>query len=199
MLYILIEVMDMPTFGEQLKSLRIKKGMTQEQLAQKLNTTKAAISRYEKNQRQPKLELLTEMAMILDANADDLYSLFLGSSECDGEQGDYATRMNAMAKWVKTVTGGNASGNPAPGEDVSSIVYDPGDAFSDRCFTVRKSVPSANGTMKLTISVEPGGMKLKDLISLLDYLKNNDLAGDGIMELMDFMKAAYKSGEKDSE
>lgn len=199
MLYIHIEVMYMATLGEQLKSLRIKKGMTQEQLAKKLNTTKAAISRYEKDQRQPKLELLTEMAMILDANADDLYSMFLESTKCDGEQGAYAAKMNAMAKWVETITGGNASQNPATSKFVSSISYDPGDSFSDRCFSVKKTVSSINGPMKLTISVEPEGMKLKDLISLLDYLKSNDLAGDGILELMDFMKAAYKSGKRDSE
>ena len=66
----------MPTLGEQIKDLRIKNGMTQEELAQKLNTTKAAISRYESNQRQPKLEVLTSIAMILNANPDELFGLY---------------------------------------------------------------------------------------------------------------------------
>lgn len=205
MLYILIEVMDMPTLGEQLKSLRIKKGMTQEQLAQKLNTTKAAISRYEKDQRQPKLELLTEMAMILDASPDDLYYLFLGSTEFDDEQGVYATRMNAMAKWVETITGANGiidsvdNNKQTASSEPATIEYSPGDTFCDGCFTVKKSVPSSDGTMKLTISVEPEGMRLKELISFLDYLKKNNLAGEGIPEMIDFMKAASKSAKGDNE
>ena len=73
MQYTFIEVRYMPTLGEQLKALRVKRRMTQEQLAQKLNTTKAAISRYEKGQRQPKLEIITEIAMILDASPDELH------------------------------------------------------------------------------------------------------------------------------
>lgn len=195
----------MPTLGEQLKALRVKKGMTQEQLAQKLNTTKAAISRYEKNQRQPKLELITEMAMILDASPDDLYYLLLGSPEFEDDRGEYATRMNVIAKWVETITGTNnvddsTNQNQAgEGADSSTIEYDSGDSFSGSSFSVHKSVASGDGKMKLTISVEPEGLQLKELITLLDYLKNNNLAGDGILELMDFMKAAYKYAKNDNE
>lgn len=197
----------MPTLGEQLKSLRIKKGMTQEQLAQKLNTTKAAISRYERDQRQPRLEQITEMAMILDASADDLYSLFLGSSEIRGGNSE-ETYTNAMEKWIKTICGDNAIGDstllkqdPPSLSSLKpvSVTYDPGDSFTEASFTVHKEVPSENVPLKLTISVEPEGMKLKDLISLLDFLKNNNLAGDGIPEMIDFMKAAYKSGKNDQE
>lgn len=195
----------MPTLGEQLKALRVKKGMTQEQLAQKLNTTKAAISRYEKNQRQPKLELITEMAMILDASPDDLYYLLLGSPEFEDDRGEYATRMNVIAKWVETITGTNNvddstnQNHAGEGADSSTIEYDPGDSFSGSSFSVHKSVASGDGKMKLTISVEPEGLQLKELIALLDYLKNNNLAGDGILELMDFMKAAYKYAKNDNE
>ena len=53
--------------------------------------------------------------------------------------------------------------------------------------------------MKLTISVEPEGMRLKELISFLDYLKDNNLAGEGIPEMIDFMKAASKSAKGDNE
>jgi transcriptional regulator with XRE-family HTH domain len=97
----------MPTLGEQLKALRVKAGKTQEQLATELHTTKAAISRYEKDQRQPRLEVLTEMAMLLDASPDDLYCLYLATTEFEDEQGIYATRMNALSKWVETICGAN--------------------------------------------------------------------------------------------
>lgn len=103
MQYTFIEVRYMPTLGEQLKALRVKRGMTQEQLAQKLNTTKAAISRYEKGQRQPKLEILTEIAMILDASPDELHHLYLELDELKGENG--STSKNAMIKWMETICG----------------------------------------------------------------------------------------------
>lgn len=107
MLYTQIEVKDMPTLGEQLKALRVKAGKTQEELATELHTSKAAISRYEKDQRQPRLEVLTEMAMLLDASPDDLYCLYLATTEFEDEQGVYSTRMNALSKWVETICGAN--------------------------------------------------------------------------------------------
>lgn len=71
----------MPTLGEQLKALRIKSKMTQDQLAEKLNTTKATISRYEKDQRQPRREQITEIACALDANPDELFNLLFASPD----------------------------------------------------------------------------------------------------------------------
>ena len=46
----------MGTIGENIKQLRIENGMTQEQLAKELNTTKSAISKYELDKRQPRYE-----------------------------------------------------------------------------------------------------------------------------------------------
>lgn len=82
--------MDMPTLGEQIRALRKKRGMTQEQLAEKLGTTKAAISRYEKDQRQPKISQIKKIATALDASTDETLLLFTGTeemylSEIDGE------------------------------------------------------------------------------------------------------------------
>ncbi|MCI8497716.1 MAG: helix-turn-helix domain-containing protein [Clostridiales bacterium] len=45
----------MSTFGERLKAVRTEKGMTQEEFATLLGTSKQVISRYEKNQRTPKI------------------------------------------------------------------------------------------------------------------------------------------------
>lgn len=103
----------MPTLGEKLKSLRIKKGMTQEQLAQKLNTTKAAISRYERDQRQPRLEQITEIAQILDASPTELYNLFWGNTEqpdAIDEQRDIAF-LNALFKPSQCCLPGNTVQN----------------------------------------------------------------------------------------
>ena len=49
-------------FGEKLKFLRAYKGMTQQQLADLLGTTKQTISRYEATEREPNLRTVTEYA-----------------------------------------------------------------------------------------------------------------------------------------
>ena len=52
----------MATFGEKLKSLRISRNMTQEELADALDTSKQVISRYETNQRSPKIDIVQQYA-----------------------------------------------------------------------------------------------------------------------------------------
>lgn len=53
------------TFGEKLRAIRDKNDWTQEQLASKLGTSKQVISRYENNQRSPKLSVAMRYAEIL--------------------------------------------------------------------------------------------------------------------------------------
>ena len=62
----------MPTLGKRIKAFRLQRGFTQEQLATALNTTKAAISRYEANKRQPRYEQIIEIANILNVQVVDL-------------------------------------------------------------------------------------------------------------------------------
>lgn len=62
----------MNNIGENIKAARKKCGMTQEQLAEQLHTTKAAISRYELNQRAPKLEMLEKIAKATGVYVCDL-------------------------------------------------------------------------------------------------------------------------------
>lgn len=50
------------SFGEKLKQYRLEHEMSQEELANKLNTTKQVISRYENNQRSPKLSIAIEIS-----------------------------------------------------------------------------------------------------------------------------------------
>ena len=58
--------------GTNIKVHRLEKGLTQEKLAQKMNTTKAAISRYEKDQRQPRLDIILRICEVLDVSISDL-------------------------------------------------------------------------------------------------------------------------------
>ena len=58
--------------GEKIKFYREKKGLTQEQLGSLINVKGATITRYEKNDRQPKIEQLTKIATALDVKINEL-------------------------------------------------------------------------------------------------------------------------------
>ena len=49
-------------FGTKLKETRLQRGLTQEQLADILGTSKQVISRYENGQRSPKLSIAIQYA-----------------------------------------------------------------------------------------------------------------------------------------
>ena len=52
----------MPTFGDRLRELRNSRGWTQEQLAERLGTSKQVISRYESGLRSPKISVVAQWA-----------------------------------------------------------------------------------------------------------------------------------------
>ena len=66
-------------FPEKLLTLRKAKGMTQEQLAEKLDVTRQSISKWESGQAVPELEKIAALSTIFDVTTDYL----LKSSEID--------------------------------------------------------------------------------------------------------------------
>ncbi len=66
-------------FGDCLKELRLQKGMSQDELAKLLGTTKQVISKYETNQRTPKITVANEYAKKLNVNLNYL----LGEDESE--------------------------------------------------------------------------------------------------------------------
>lgn len=60
------------TTGQRIVSARLHQGMTQEQLAQKMGTVQAAISRWETDQRLPHLQNLKPLADALDVTVESL-------------------------------------------------------------------------------------------------------------------------------
>lgn len=62
----------MVDFGERLKQLRIQSGLTQQQLATKLNLTKSVISYYELQERYPSPEVLMKLAGVFNVSSDYL-------------------------------------------------------------------------------------------------------------------------------
>lgn len=62
----------MGQFGKQLRALRIARGMSQEEMAALLGTSKQVISRYENNLRSPKMSVASEYARILGVSLSTL-------------------------------------------------------------------------------------------------------------------------------
>lgn len=52
--------------GEKIRNLRLEEGMTQEELAKKLSTTKSAISRLENHSESVRLSTLEKVAIIFN-------------------------------------------------------------------------------------------------------------------------------------
>ena len=58
-------------FGEQLRKIRKDRGLTQEQVALKLNVSRQAISNWENNKNLPDLEMVVELSMAFDLSLDN--------------------------------------------------------------------------------------------------------------------------------
>ena len=58
--------------GENLRKYRKQKGLTQDELAEKLYVTRQAVSNWENGKNQPDLEMIGEMAKVLEIEAAEL-------------------------------------------------------------------------------------------------------------------------------
>jgi len=56
--------------SNSIKKLREEKGMTQDELAEKLNVTRQAVSNWETGKTQPDIETLTKLAEIFDVSVE---------------------------------------------------------------------------------------------------------------------------------
>ena len=61
--------------GQKLQALRVRRGMTQEQLAQRLFVSRELVSKWELGQRRPDIRLLREMASLFSVEIDDLMDI----------------------------------------------------------------------------------------------------------------------------
>ena len=61
------------SFGEKIKELRTKKGMTQKALAEELNVTSQAVSRWENDEVEPSISTISQMAELFDCSIDELF------------------------------------------------------------------------------------------------------------------------------
>ncbi len=73
--------MEKAEIGRKIRILRKTRGLTQEQLAEKLRITRATISNYEIGRRSPHIKELEEIAEVLGVNLE--YFGFGGSAAVD--------------------------------------------------------------------------------------------------------------------
>ncbi len=62
----------MTAVGENIKNIRKKLGITQEELSEKLSVTRQAVSNWENGKTEPDIETLTKIAQIFDISIDEL-------------------------------------------------------------------------------------------------------------------------------
>ena len=65
----------METFCKRIKELRIENGITQKELANKLQTTNSSVCDWERGRSQPDLQTLTELAKLFEVSTDYLLGL----------------------------------------------------------------------------------------------------------------------------
>ena len=65
----------MVNFGDKLRNLRKEAGMTQSELAKRLNITKSVVSYYELQERTPSPDVLIQLANIFHVTADYLLDI----------------------------------------------------------------------------------------------------------------------------
>jgi transcriptional regulator with XRE-family HTH domain len=78
----------MMTCGDKIAALRDKRGLTQEDLASKIGISRASLSHYEKNRREPDYTTLTKLADFFHVSVDYL----LGRTEDPVKTTDLAVR-----------------------------------------------------------------------------------------------------------
>jgi transcriptional regulator with XRE-family HTH domain len=77
----------MSRFSERLRELRIAKGYTQQDIADKIHVNKQTISQYERGVRQPQIEVLEQLADVFNVDMnyllgkEDLITRLINSDE----------------------------------------------------------------------------------------------------------------------
>lgn len=89
------------TFDEKLKSLRKAKGLTQDELADKIFVTRTAVSKWETGQGYPSIESLKLLAKLFDVTIDELVSD--KDVEIKIKQEETKNKTNSILGWISIV------------------------------------------------------------------------------------------------
>ena len=119
-------------FSENLKKLRISRGLTQAQLADKLDLSVSAISMYEQGRRKPDSDMLCKICSLFKISLDSL----LGSNPIERDVNEVIVEMTQN---LKDQTGLMFNGMPMTKEEREKVAHAIEIAvavtFSDKKFT----------------------------------------------------------------
>ena len=93
----------MVDLGNRLKTLRLKKGLTQKELAIQIRVTKSTVSAYEKGERKPPYETLVLLARIFNVSTDYLLGVNRSSGTNLDLSGLTESQRAALGNLVKTM------------------------------------------------------------------------------------------------
>ena len=107
------------TFGQKLQGLRQKAGMSQDALAEKLNVSRQAVSRWERDETMPETDKVVALADLFDVTTDYLLrqqteqrATCQAGSTYDAEKQDWTEKLAHLARtrgyllgWVLIVWG----------------------------------------------------------------------------------------------
>lgn len=74
--------------AEQIRKYRKNSGLTQEALAEKLNTTRQSVSKWEQGSLEPNIQMLNNLAKLFDVSLDNLVN---GKDELEGTDDKFYT------------------------------------------------------------------------------------------------------------
>ena len=83
-----------PDFGENMKVIREKRGMTLDEMAAYHGTTKQALSRYERGERTPKITVAAKYAKLLNIDLEDLIGYEYHDSDPTFEDASFGTDLS---------------------------------------------------------------------------------------------------------
>ncbi len=89
-------------FGNFIYELRVKKGLTQSDVAQKLGVTSAAVSKWENGSAKPRYKVLLQLAEILDVSTEELVR---GEHIDEQQLEDLTPQNNKRPTWIFVLIG----------------------------------------------------------------------------------------------
>jgi transcriptional regulator with XRE-family HTH domain len=101
----------MENFGDRLRTIREKKGLSKEKMAEYLGISTKTLYRYEKNKAEPTISMIEKMAHVLDVPFYELLNYFFTPQNIDKK----VQKVTANANHIKGVSHSNI----AIGEKVS--------------------------------------------------------------------------------
>ncbi len=85
----------MKEIAEKLKELRIKSGLSQEKLAEQLNVSRQAVSKWETGEALPDMENMIALARLYNTSLDELAGIIVDKKEDDNQTTDHGSSTNA--------------------------------------------------------------------------------------------------------